>query len=183
MWIRPAYISESQSRYSDALGRALVLAQNFEQNCKFVLGMWDLGDAFEEGKLSTREERKAFAKRIMERMLGAVINRLRGDPDITEDQVGLFEAGRVARNYIAHEAGHPALYTTKTDEAIEEVLPRFIEHVDALARADNLVAGWSYMIQEEDEHMPSLASTYPRDVLDWILEPLRNAGLVDGPRS
>src|ERR1700741_2532566 len=128
MWIRPAYISESQSRYNDALGRALVLAQNFEQNCKFVLGMWDLADAFEEGKLSTREERKAFAKKIMERMLGSVLNRMRSDPNIAEEQVALLEAGKDARNYIAHEAGHPALYTAKIDEAIEKVLPRFIGH-------------------------------------------------------
>lgn len=61
---------------------------------------------------------------------------------------------------------------------IREAVPRLEGAVRALAEADNMVAGWSYMIQEKDEYIPSVARTYPLDVAAWVLEPLRVTGLL-----
>jgi len=51
MWLKPVDYSDEQSAYFAALGRAMALAQNFEQNCKFVFGTLDIGRDYEGGKI------------------------------------------------------------------------------------------------------------------------------------
>lgn len=208
MWLRPAEIPEPQERYLDALGRALVLAQNFEQNCKFVFGTWDMGRAYRDGQLSI-DEWRTHAKKLHERSLGAALKAQHKDSDFSPEQIGKLEAARAARNHLAHEAGWPGLYLPPmsgnpggsrklleiirgtADPAviqrermdmllahIREAVPKLEGAVRALAEADSMVAGWSYMIQEKNEYVPSIARTYTHDVTDWVLEPLRVAGLL-----
>lgn len=51
MWLRPVDCTDEQAAYFAALGRAIALAQNFEQNCKFVFGTLDMGRDYEDGRI------------------------------------------------------------------------------------------------------------------------------------
>lgn len=208
MWLQPAEFSAAHEAYFEALGRALGLAQNFEQSCKFVLGIWDLGKAHEEGKIQTRDER-AYSEKLMGRMLGALVKSLRDDIDITDADKAAFKAAREARNYLAHEAAAVGLFippkyarrklreimrgsldtaaiekerTEMLHAHIRDGVPKFVEAIRAIAEADNIVSGWSYMIQEKDDRLPFVAERYVQSVVAWVLEPLRSAGVIHRER-
>lgn len=209
MWLQPAEFSAVHEAYFEALGRALGLAQNFEQSCKFVFGIWDLGKTHEEGKIQTRDERRAYSEKLMGRMLGALVKSLRDDIDITDADKAAFEAAREARNYLAHEAAAVGLFIPpkyawrklreimrgSLDMAaiekertgmllahIRDGLPKFVKAVQAIATADNIVSGWSYMIQEKEDHLPFVTEHYVQSIVAWVLEPLRIAGVIQGTR-
>ena len=86
----------------------MALAQNFENNCKFVFGTCDFGEAFAVKKIDM-DNWKAFGKKLMHRPLGGVLRKREND-DMFKEHVVALEAARVARNYLAHQAAEPALY-------------------------------------------------------------------------
>jgi len=113
------------------------------------------------------------------RSLGAALQARGKDADFSVEEIATLEAARVSRNYLAHEAAAAGLYVppktvkrklreilggTADTAAIEKeraemlvthirrALPAFEEAVRALAQADNMVAGWSYLIQEKQDH-------------------------------
>jgi hypothetical protein len=212
MWLRPSEYSTEQLAYLAALGRALALAQNFEHNCQFVFGTWDMIHAFESGK--PIEERRALGKKLQRRFLGASLQAQRHDDILTAENYAKLEAAVAARNFLAHEASMAGQYVpphngrpggtkklkallngtlTRTDIERErenmlnshlgEAVDRLADAVDRLAQADLLVAVWSHLIEEKEEHVPSFVVTYIRDARDWVNEPLRLAGLLLGPCS
>jgi hypothetical protein len=212
MWLQPVDYSDEQSAYFAALGRATALAQNFEQNCKFVFGTLDMGRDYEDGKIPI-DQWRAHGTRLHGRSLGAALKPRQKDADFSAKQIATLEAGRAGRNYLAHQAAEPGLYVPsplgkpgkrKLDEflrgtadpvAIEKeraemrlgyirkAAPSFEAAVRAVAEADKLVAGWSYLIEEEENRLPSDSAWYVSTVVAWVLEPLRIAGISDGPRS
>ncbi len=209
MWLQPVDYSDEQSAYFAALGRAMALAQNFEQNCKFVFGTLDMGRDYEDGKIP-HDQWRAHARRLHGRSLGAALKAREKDADFSAEQIATLEAGRVGRNYLAHRAAEAGLYVppstgkrklgeilrgTADPAAIEKeraemllaymrkAVPSFEDAVRAIAQADNMVAGWSYLIQEKEDRLPSATAWYVSTVVAWVLEPLRIAGIADGPRS
>lgn len=199
MWLQPVDYSDEQLAYFAALGRAMALAQNFEHNCKFVFGTIDMGRDFEDGKIPVKQWR-AHAKKLHGRSLGAVVNAREKDADFSAEQIATLEAARPGRNYLAHRAAEVGLYVppwtgkrkpreiilgTADPAAIEkeraemllahmnESLPALERAVRALAEADNMVAGWSYLIQEKEDRLPTISGRYVNTVVAWVLEPLR----------
>ncbi len=178
MWLQPVDYSDEQSACFTALGRAMALAHNFEHNCKFVFGIFHLGQDYEDGKIP-RHQWRAHAMKLHARSLGAALQARGKDADFSVEEIATLEAARVSRNYLAHEAAAAGLYVppktvkrklreilggTADTAAIEKeraemlvthirrALPAFEEAVRALAQADNMVAGWSYLIQEKQDH-------------------------------
>jgi len=174
------------------------LAQNFEENCKYVLGMFDVWEAFETGTVDTKAWQE-FGKKLMARSLGRTLRKREND-GLVKDHVSVLNAAREARNFLAHKAAAPALYLApmggkhKLKQLLSETvgrvkveaerremviayvqkeLPRFEKAVRDLARGDSIVSEWSYMIQEKDAHMPSVAKDYADDVAKWVLEPMQ----------
>ena len=213
MWLQPLDYADEQSAYFAALGRATALAQNFEQNCKFVFGTLDMGRDYEDGKIPI-DQWRAQLTRLHGRSLGAALKPRQKDADFSADQIATLEAGRVGRNYLAHQAAEPGLYVpsptgkpggvpklmeildgTADPAAIEKeraemllgylrkAVPPFESAVRAVAEADKLVAGWCYLIEEKDNRLPSDSAWYVSTVVAWVLEPLCIAGIADGPRS
>jgi len=199
MWMQPGAIAPHQADYLAALGRAIALAQNFENNCKFVFGVYDLGEAFAAKKIDMKVW-QAYGKKLMNRSLGGALTGREKDR-VFKRQVVVLEAARLARNYLAHQAAEPALYVPpmggkhklrdlmlktvdrrKIEEErhemvvsyLQKMLPRFEKAVRDLAEGDNIVSEWSYMIQEKDAHMPSIAESYVDEAVEWILEPMRS---------
>jgi hypothetical protein len=198
MWMNPSAVSHLQADYLAALGRAIALAQNFENNCKFVFGMYDLGEVFEGKKVDIKTWRAAGNK-FLNRSLGGTLRGREVDRDFKR-HVKTLEAARVARNYLAHQAAEPALFVPpmsgkhklrdlllktvdrrKIEEERHEMvashlqksLSRLEKAAIDLANGDNIVSLWSYMIQEKDALTPTIAGTYIDDAVDWILEPIR----------
>jgi hypothetical protein len=194
----PGVFSDLQVDYLVALGRAIALAQNFENNCKLVFGTYDFGEAFAAKKIDMKSWR-AYGKKLMNRPPGKALRERKKDPAFKKEIVAL-EAARLARNYLAHQAAEPALYVppmggkhklrdlilkTVNRRKIEKerhemvvsylqkTLPRFEKAVRDLAEGDNIVSKWSYMIQEKDPYMPSIAENYVAEVVAWVLEPMR----------
>lgn len=209
MWLQPVDYSVEQSAYFAALGRAMALAQNFEHNCKFVFGTLDMGRDYEDGKIP-HEQWRAHAKKLHGRSLGAVLKAREKDGDFSAEQIATLEAARAGRNYLAHRAAEAGLYVpartgkrklreilggTADPVAIEKeraemllahirkALPAFGEAVRALAEADNMVAGWSYLIQEKEDRLPAVTEWYVNTVVAWVLEPLRDAASLGMPHS
>lgn len=76
---------------------------------------------------------------------------------------------RIARNYIAHE-GAAALgdlggYNV---QHMLDALRVIRSSVADLAKADNIVSGWVFGIQEPREPIPGIADSYAELVDDWI---------------
>jgi hypothetical protein len=197
MWMQLRALSSVQEDYLTALGRATALAQNFEGNCKFVFGTYDLGDAFLEGRVDS-ENWTAYGQKLMSRSLGGAL-RNREDDDTFKEHVVAFEAARVARNYLAHEAAVPALYVPPMNgrhklldflaknvdrdkvvqercemviDHVKEALPTFVKAVRDLAEGDTIVCRWSFLIQEKHADIPAMGEQYADDVVKWVLEPL-----------
>lgn len=197
MWMQPTSVTELQANYLSTLGRALALAQNFEANCKFALGIYDFGEVFTEksGDLKTWE---AFGKNLMRRSLGRAIKHREKDQSFKE-QFATLEAARIARNYVAHQAAVPALYVPplggrhklrdllakdvdrkkierERQEMViahlNEMTPKLEKAVKDLAEGDSIVARWSYMIQEKDAFMPFAANDYVDSVVAWVMAPI-----------
>jgi hypothetical protein len=176
MWLQPQDFLNLHHRYLEAVGRSLLLAQSFEQNCKYVLLIWDLGRAFKDGKLSDVDELPDYSSVLLKRFLGEMISRFDKAYGLKPEQFDVLKKARDARNYIAHEAATPCLFSHESDKAIAQGLPQFRENVEALAVGDNLVAGWSYMIQENELPPSHIAQRYRRQMTSWVLEPLRENG-------
>jgi hypothetical protein len=66
---------------------------------------------------------------------------------------------------------------------IAEAVQKFENAVRVLAEADNLVAGWSYSIQEKEDRLPSFTNLYVEAVIAWVLEPLSVSGAVEDQKS
>lgn len=213
MWLQPVDYVDEQYSYFAALGRAVALAQNFEQNCKFVFGTSDLGRAYSEGKFSI-DDWQRYAKELQKRSLGVALKAQQKDGLFSSQEIAALEAAREARNYLVHEAAEGGLYVApksgkpgktrkllailqgQVDTAaiekeraemllahLSKAVLKFEEAVQALAQADSMVAGWSYLIQEKEDRLPLAAAGYADMAIAWVLEPLRIAGLAAGPRS
>lgn len=205
MWLQPVDYSDEQSAYLAALGRAMALAQNFEHNCKFVFGTLDMGRDYGDSKIP-HDQWRAHAKKLHGRSLGAALKAREKDADFSAEQIATLEAARSGRNFLAHRAAEAALYVPAstgkrklreilagtTDLAtiekertelllthIRKALPAFEEAVRALAQADNIVAGWSYLIQEKEDRLPTVTGWYVNTVVAWVLEPLRAVPVRD----
>jgi hypothetical protein len=113
---------------------------------------------------------------FLKRFLGEIVSRFGNAYGLKPEQFEVLKKARDARNYIAHEAATPCLYSRESDEAIAEALPQFRSNVDALAVGDNLVAGWSYMIQEKELPPFHIAERYRLQMTSWVLEPLTENG-------
>ena len=66
MWMQPSAISDLQMEYLAALGRAMALAQNFENNCKFVFGTYDFGEAFAAKKINMTVRGSCYSGKDLE---------------------------------------------------------------------------------------------------------------------
>lgn len=172
MWTRTADFLDIHDCYLAAVGRGVFLAQNFEQNCKYVLLVWDLGEAFKSGRKV--DDLPAYSSVLLKRFLGQVVKRFGTKYGIRADQHQVLEKARDARNYLAHEVALPCLYPSGDPDLIMSELPGFKQNIEALAEGDNLVSCWSYMIQEKDFPPTQKRQGYVEEIVSYVLEPLES---------
>ena len=205
MWMQPRDIAQIQINYLAAFGRAMALAQNFEMNCRYTLGMFDLGKKIDDDSNLTALQ--AIGQKLMNRSLGRAIKKNRESDELFGNcVVTTLEVARVARNYFSHQGAEPALYIAPMNgkhtlkdmlskdvdlakieqERMELVvahvqkrLPQFEKYICDLAAGDSIVSEWSYIIQEKDVCMPLMAKSYSEDVAAWVLAPLRSKPICE----
>lgn len=169
MWFEFEDLNEISELFACSLGKALALAQSYEENCKYVLLILNLDVKAGAGGVKTLSEIKAYSEKLLDGlMLGEAIKQLRNH-EISGHEIDVLVKGKLARNFFAHESAHPMLLGRKSVEAIIDIMPEFKSHVVHLGRAENLVSQWSYMIQEKCAPPARLVDEYPERVVEWIL--------------
>lgn len=175
MWLAFESIDQVATSYGNALGRALVLAQSFEHNCKYVLLIANLDKEIKAGSIVGLSGISSYSERLESWFkLGRDINQFHDRHKIDSSEIEILHKGVAARNYIAHEAAYPMLIGPKSRAEIRKELPRFVEHLSSLAEAENLVSQWSFLIQEKTNPSSSVTTAFPRKALNWVLNALDN---------
>ena len=169
MWLAFESINMIGLRYSSAVGRALVLAQSFESNCKYVLLIAQLGLKLENGDINVSNMASYSAQLERWFKLGRDIMLFGSHHQVSEDEIEILRKGVDARNYIAHQAAYPILSGKKADSEILQELPNFVAQVSALAAAENLIGQWSFMIQEKVTPPQHLITSFPLQVTQWVI--------------
>src|SRR5437764_573330 len=103
MWIAFHRLSDARARFANALGRALVLAQNFGQNCKFVYMTAALDEKLGSGEFSSLEDCFPFAEALHRLMLGRTLVQFAALGVVGPEQAATLRDAKDARNYVAHE--------------------------------------------------------------------------------
>lgn len=166
--------------YAHALGRAVVLAQNFENNAKFALGIAELDRASSQREFASLEDLSDLGGRVMKRWLGEAVRKTRSLKEVPPSQAAVLSRGVKARNYLVHEAAAGLSYDREANFA--DRLAEFREMVWDLAAADNLASCWSFEIQEKSAAPSHIQSHYGNRAAQWVLEPVEDL-LACGSRS
>lgn len=175
MWLRFDSFVVDERPFTDALGRAVALAQNLEHNCRYVIMIAELGKALEEERYSSLGDAQPFVEKLLSLMLGPAVKRFEKLGDLTPGHIDTLRSAKTARNYVVHEAAQP-LVAGQSGKRLSVDLTVLRENVYSLAEGDSMVSRWSFEIQERHEPFPHWARSYARDVANWVLEPLEAAG-------
>lgn len=173
MWLAFESIDPIGVSYGNSIGRALALAQSFEQNCKYVLLIANLDEEIERGSIVGTSGMASYSESLENWFkLGRDIHQFKDRHKIDAFEIEILRKGVVARNYIAHEAAYPMLIGSKSGAEVRKELPNFVRQVSLLAEAENLIAQWSFMIQEKIHPPSEITTTFPQKVTNWVLATL-----------
>jgi hypothetical protein len=154
-----------------AAGRALYIAQAFEDKCRSLLRFGYLIDGLSADPVARLEELIAAVPK--DRQLKPTLDELiRIFPEAREHGEVLSRA-RQARNYIAHEG---VLFSIHDERAagLGKRLSELQRQVHLLASGDNLVSAWSFQLHERKQPMPVwLVESYCSMIDEWVFEPVR----------
>jgi hypothetical protein len=156
-------------------GRALYVAQAFEQKCRSLLRFGHLVEYLDADPIERLEE--LIARVPADTQLGPTLRRLAELLPEASANREVLSSAREARNFIAHESVQFGLHTLDWRELAIRMLDLRRE-VGILAVGDNLVSTWTFQLHERGEPTPKwLISAYPSMIDEWVFEPVRE--LVD----
>lgn len=149
-----------------AVGKALYISNNFEQKCRFLLRVSNLGSFLEKNPQASLAD--AIASLAKDKMLGGTISDLKLFPYVKKEQVEALEGARDARNFIAHEGALLGPLSCMRSEQIEAHLSKLRAAVDALVLGDNIVSKWVFEVEEKEGPPVAFAAQYPLMVRRWV---------------
>jgi len=176
MWYQFEAAGKGNERLLCSVGRALLIAQFFEDVLKRTLMWWDV--ASDLPKLATEEawallvDRAGDSEAYMERVLKRAIEQLVQRHGVGESETELLEGARRARNYIAHDAALLNLAVPATAVKSPGWLSTYTRHVGVLVRAYNLLSVWAYEFEEREPAPRRVVEDYPKRLEAWILSPM-----------
>jgi len=153
------------NRYFEAVGKALCVANNFEEKCNHILRVHKITDAIREGE--SDDEVREIATSFEAKRLYRAIQALDKSDDVSEEKVDLLNSARESRNYIAHEGALMGEVSLLDAEYIFERVQELAPHVEKIAKGDNLVSAWSYEVSEREPAPRRFRATYVERVVDW----------------
>jgi hypothetical protein len=170
LWLLHKKVVEWEDSFLLTVGKSLALCQNFEINCKTALMWMDLATALKTQEVSLSEEEKLndFVSKLMKRMLGENIKRLKEKYGINEKHISILSLAKDGRNFIAHDAAKAFFEPRYGEQSMSSVLPELYKHVQAVAAGDNMVASWNYEINEKEPAPHLLRKSYPDEVVKWV---------------
>jgi hypothetical protein len=171
-----------------AVGRALYIAAQFEDKCKYLLRVGGLAEMATGDPVTTLDD--LIARLPEDPQLARTLKKLKRVGPVSAADAAILRAAREARNFIAHEAAlfdihqHPSGTLRETGggrwvydlSRLRAHLEELTGNVQRLARGDNLVSTWCFDLAEgRDLSRPyDLMEAYEAVVERWVLEPVRD---------
>ena len=125
-----------------AAGKALYIANVFEEKCRFVLRIANLESfVLNKPEASLVEGIAALAK---DKMLHSTLIDLSKFPQVKPADLAALEKAKDGRNFIAHEGALIGRVWDARRRDIEEHIEKLRKAVRALAEGDNVVSGWVF---------------------------------------
>ena len=176
-------------RAEDALaaaGRALYIAAQFEDKCKYLLRLGGLAKGADP--VATLED--LIARLPKDRPLAKTLQALERLGPVSAADAASLSAAREGRNFIAHQGAlfdihqHPSgrLREAIAGSRVYDVgrlrahLEQLRRNVQRLAQGDNLISNWCFDLGE-GRHLSrphDLIEAYEAMVERWVLEPVRD---------
>lgn len=174
-WIPFNEFTPGISAYLFSIGKALLIAQSFEHNCRHILLLSE-ADLLEDSL--TLDAAKVLSEKIRKRQIGQIVWRMQHPSlNFSEIEISILENGRQARNFFAHEAALCAYWSLEGSEEFAKDVDHFILQLEHLITAHNETSAWCYEA-EEKQSRPPYYERYPADAKAWVLDPLVIAGVV-----
>lgn len=151
-------------------GRALYVAQAFEEKCRSLLRFGYLVEAVEADPVARLEELVESVPK--DRRLKTTLDEIARLLPEAQQQADVVSLAREARNYIAHEGLRFGIHDERSLD-LEDRLGELRRQVQLLAGGDNLVSAWSFSLHERDQPMPTwLIDAYGSMIDSWVFEPV-----------
>lgn len=153
-------------------GRALHLANAYEDKCQYVLRIGNLITTHQAAPNLTLEE--ALAAVPVDKLLGGTLHSLAAHAMGQTMDMDTLHRAREARNFIAHEgAAVGDIWHANSDRILLHAV-KLRAAVKDLARGDNLISQWCHGLDEPNELPPAnWINRYPETVDTWVFGSLR----------
>ncbi|WP_432009251.1 hypothetical protein [Streptomyces bacillaris] len=154
-----------------AVGRALHLANAYENKCQYVLRVGNMVTAGQADPVLTLDE--LIASTPMDQMLGGTLHSLANHPVGVTMDMDILHKAREARNFIAHEGASIGYIWYARPESILQHTVKLRTAVGDLAAGDNLISQWCHGLEEPHASQPTeWIATYPDLVDKWVFADL-----------
>lgn len=172
---------ELLDRFFLTIGKALFPASAFEAKCQLVLRAAKLAQHYEKtGDASATID---LASALADPLLGQILREMDALRYFEAADVVLLDAGREARNFIAHEVGDLRNLWSVQAPHVHERIAVLRHHLDALIAADNVVSRWVYEIEEKEQAPNQIQQQYPEWVKGWVFREFNDALRADGSHA
>jgi len=177
VWFRPDQVGDFGETWLESVGRALLVAQLFEDLVKRTLFWYDVATELPSlGSLEARaflEKAARATEEPFESRLARATDLLKARYKLSDEHAKLLREAKDARNFFAHDAALLGIEVARGGESVAKEHVRFRSELDVLIRAYNLLSAWAYEFEEREPAPGSFARRYPRTLEAWVLEPIR----------
>ena len=174
-WIDLKSVTDEHAAYLSCIGRALSVAQHFEGTCRHILSLCEVDNSSVDASLDAVS---TLFDSMRKRQLGQIVWRLRFPSfNFSDDEIGLLEKGREARNYVAHESATTVSEYIESKEELFDRISVFNGHLKNLIAADNEVSAWAYEALESQIRPVEHYCQFPERAFSWVTGPLLEIGL------
>ncbi|MCL7493198.1 hypothetical protein M8I34_17575 [Streptomyces sp. MCA2] len=155
-----------------SVGRALHLANAYEDKCQYVLRVGNLIAAHQTDPAMTLQE--AVASVPTDKLLGGTLHSLASHTMGRAMDMDTLHKARQARNWIAHEgASIGAIWSVDRDHILQHAVTLRTAVTD-LALGDNIISQWCHGLAEPHDPPPTdWINGYPDAVDTWVFGHLR----------
>lgn len=176
------------------MGRALYIAVNFEDKCKYLLQAAGMAEATRDDPVATLDD--LLSRAPTSRPLFGTLQALERLVAVSETDAATLSAARAGRNFIAHKGAlfsiheHPgpsvreAIAGNRTYdlEHLKGHLVALRRNVQEVARGDNIVSTWCFDFAERGKvsRPDVLIKEYEVMVERWVLDPVADLLADDG---
>ncbi|MFE4832194.1 hypothetical protein [Streptomyces sp. NPDC056672] len=155
-----------------SVGRALHLANTYEDKCQYVLRIGNLITAHQGDAAMTFEE--AVASVPADKLLGGTLHGLASHAMGRTMDMDTLHKARQARNWIAHEgASIGDIWSVDRDRILQQAVELRTAVTD-LTLGDNIISQWCHSLAEPHDPPPTdWINGYPDAVDTWVFGHLR----------